>query len=187
MKSQLLLLFAVLLLPTQADARRYSARRAPVARSVAPATPPKDGDVCFSPDENCDAKLIALVSTAERSVDVAIYDVTLDQLVHQLAILKAKGKAVRVVVDRRQSHEKNSLVGTLIRLGVPVKFGVQRGIMHDKFMIVDDRMLETGSFNYTNHASCCNHENQIYLANPATVRQYQAEFERLWESGEAVQ
>jgi phosphatidylserine/phosphatidylglycerophosphate/cardiolipin synthase-like enzyme len=73
-------------------------------------------------------------------------------------------------------------VKELIAAGVPVRYGHQAGIMHDKFTIRDGAELETGSFNYTNHASLANQENQIYLADPEVLERYRARFEKMWAS-----
>jgi phosphatidylserine/phosphatidylglycerophosphate/cardiolipin synthase-like enzyme len=148
-------------------------------RSLSQVVVPKDGDACFSPEEPCDLKLIKLIQSAQKSIDIAIYDINRDQLVHEL-LVASKKVSVRVVVDRRQSKGNRSLVGILIQAGVPVRFGKQRGIMHDKFTIVDSKIIETGSFNYTNHASEANHENQVYLASPNIVEKYNKQFETLW-------
>jgi phosphatidylserine/phosphatidylglycerophosphate/cardiolipin synthase-like enzyme len=144
--------------------------------------PPKDLEVCFSPQDPCDLKLIKFLDSAEKSLDIAIYDINIDELVHHV-LLKSRKIPVRIVVDRRQSKGSHSLVNLLVKAGAKVKFGRQRGIMHNKFMIVDGKALETGSFNYTNHAFKANRENQIYLWNPQVVEQFQREFEILWESG----
>ena len=140
---------------------------------------PKDREVCFSPDMRCDLKLLKFIGEAKHSIDVAIFDLNLDEFVHQL-LLASKHLQVRVVVDRRQSKGPHSLVSTLIRGGVRVRYGRQRGIMHDKFTLVDGSRLETGSFNYTNHASRANQENQIYLDDPGVVDQYRKRFEMIW-------
>lgn len=138
--------------------------------------------VCFSPAGQCDEKLWTFVQSAKKSLDVAVFDMTHEKIVHEI-LVASRRVPVRVVVDRRQSKGPHSLVSTLIKAKVPVRFGRQRGIMHNKFMIVDGAFLETGSFNYTAGASFKNHENQIYLADPAVVSLYQKEFDRLWEEG----
>jgi phosphatidylserine/phosphatidylglycerophosphate/cardiolipin synthase-like enzyme len=145
-------------------------------------SPPKDSEVCFSPQDPCDLKLIKFLDTAEKSIDIAIYDINIDELVHHL-LLKAKKIPVRIVVDRRQSKGSHSLVNLLIKAGAQVRFGRQRGIMHNKFMIIDGKAIETGSFNYTNHAFKANRENQIYLWNPHIVEEFRQEFEILWKTG----
>jgi len=152
------------------------------ALRAAMVVPPRDLETCFSPDEPCDIKLIKFVSGAKKSIDVAIYDINLDQLVHQLLVQKIQNLKVRVVVDRRQAKGDHSLVPLLIKAGAQVRYGHQRGIMHDKFTIVDGGMVETGSFNYTNHASEANQENQIYLSNPLVTDRYRARFEKIWST-----
>ncbi len=146
---------------------------------------PADEEVCFSPDEPCDIKLVKFVDSATKSIDVAIYDINLDELVHHLLVKSAK-IPVRFVVDRRQSKGSHSAVGLLVRAGAKVRFGHQRGIMHNKFIVVDGRAVETGSFNHTHHAATANSENQVYLFKPSLAGRYQRRFEKLWNEGDPV-
>jgi phosphatidylserine/phosphatidylglycerophosphate/cardiolipin synthase-like enzyme len=142
---------------------------------------PKDEDTCFSPDEPCDVKLLKFIDSAKTSIDVAIYDINLDELVHHL-LVQSKKITVRIVCDQRQAKGDHSLIPTLIKAGASVRFGRQRGIMHNKFVVVDGRMVEIGSFNYTHHATQANQENQIYLAKPAVVDRYKKRFEKIWST-----
>ena len=146
---------------------------------------PKDQEVCFSPDEPCDLKLLKFIESAEKSIDVAVFDINLDQIVHAL-LVKSKTIQVRVLVDKRQSKGPHSLVKTLVKGGVQVRYGSQRGVMHNKFVIVDQKSIETGSFNYTNHACKANQENQIYLVNSSIVDRYLKRFEQSWSKGKEV-
>lgn len=147
--------------------------------------PPADNEVCFSPDEPCDVKLWKFIQTAKKTLDVAVYDVNEPKIVHEI-LVASKRLPVRVLVDRRQSHGEHSLVGLLVKAGASVRFGKQRGIMHNKFTIVDGDRLETGSFNYTNHASQANNENQVYLSTPAIVERYKKRFDEIWAEGAPV-
>jgi len=144
-------------------------------------TPPGDNETCFSPDEPCAAKLDRFMQSAEKTLDIAIYSINLENVVDTLIKKNDKTK-IRIVVDKVQAHGAKSRVRQLLEGGVNVRYGKQKGIMHNKFVIVDHRMLETGSFNYTNHASIANQENQIYLANPQIVMRYVERFEWIWEN-----
>lgn len=148
---------------------------------------PEDLEVCFSPEEHCDRKIVKFIDAAQASLDIAIYDVNLGSLV-SLVIEKSKKIPVRMVVDKKQAQGKSSAVPKLLAAGVQIRFGHQRGsgIMHNKFVIVDGKMLETGSFNETNHASFYNNENQIYLTNPKVLERYKKRFEFLWSEGRPV-
>lgn len=140
---------------------------------------PVDGEVCFSPVERCDLTLTKFVTSAKESIDLAIYDINLDKLVHEIIAASKKIK-VRIVVDRRQAKGNHSLVPLLIKAGTNLRYGHQRGIFHNKFVIIDGKMIETGSFNHTNHASIANNENQIYLSSPKIVDRYKKRFEEVW-------
>jgi phosphatidylserine/phosphatidylglycerophosphate/cardiolipin synthase-like enzyme len=148
--------------------------------------PPIDQEVYFAPDEACDIKLTKFIQSAQKSIDIAIFDINLDKLVHEILVQTKKKIAVRIVVDRRQAKAPHSLVPLLIKAGANVRIGRQRGIMHNKFTIVDGKMIETGSFNYTNGAAFKNNENQVYLATPSIVERYRKRFEQLWAEGGAA-
>lgn len=53
--------------------------------------------------------------------------------------------------------------------------------MHNKFMIIDNHIVQTGSFNYTQSADLRNAENSlIVFGNKSLVNKYTQEWNRLW-------
>ena len=54
------------------------------------------------------------------------------------------------------------------------------GIMHNKFMIIDGKLLFTGSYNWSGSAETSNYENALFLTGATTIQKYQTEFDRLW-------
>lgn len=176
----LLTLAGLLLFSDFAEAKTKSKRK-PASEKVNLDLPaPKDNETCFSPNEGCDQKLWKFIQSASKSLDVAVYDITHEKIVHEIAVASKK-VPTRVIVDRRQSKEPRSLVSTLIKAGVEVRFGKQRGIMHHKFTLVDGGRLQTGSFNYSHGATFKNQENQIYLSEKSIVESYQKRFETMWQ------
>ncbi len=167
-------------LPAEARRKHSISSAAKTAIEDATTKAPDDNETCFAPDEPCAIKLRKFIESANTSIDVAIYDVNEDQVVHAL-LVQSKKVSVRVLVDRRQSKGNHSAVALLLKAGVKVRCGYQSGIMHNKFAIVDGKRLETGSFNYTNHASRSNQENQVYLSTPAVVGRFKARFQKMWD------
>lgn len=144
--------------------------------------------VCFSPQENCLEALISFLKEARASLDLAAFDLTLDEVGHLLLVKQHQGVKVRVVLDKRQAKGKHSLSRVLMKGQVPLRFGRQRGVMHHKFVIVDGKALETGSFNYTHNASRSNQENQLYFwkdtpAHSEIIEAFRSQFEVLWKGG----
>jgi phosphatidylserine/phosphatidylglycerophosphate/cardiolipin synthase-like enzyme len=58
--------------------------------------------------------------------------------------------------------------------------------MHDKFIVVDGEMVETGSFNFTASAEARNAENVLVLRDLAVAQRYGKEWERLWAESEEM-
>lgn len=141
----------------------------------------KNMDVCFSPKEKCDKKIISFINSAKKSLEIAIYSLTHRDIVSAIKAAKERGIKVRVVVDREQMDGPNSLVKELMQ-NVEVKIGGSKGIMHNKYTIVDNEKIETGSYNYTSSASHFNSENQIYIFEEPVVKEYMDDYEKLWES-----
>lgn len=170
---------------TASDAQARKSRKRPVLDAIsdkinaALVAPPKDGEVCFSPDEPCDIKLLKFIDSARSSIDVAVYDLNLPGLV-ELLLKKSSQMPVRILVDKRQAKGEHSRVPEMIEKGANIRFGRQRGVMHNKFVIVDGKAVEAGSFNFTRNASRANEENQIYLARPEVVERYKQRFEKIW-------
>ncbi len=78
------------------------------------------------------------------------------------------------------------MIDYLGRNGVAARMDGRYAIMHDKFIIVDDRTLETGSFNFTRAAEFENAENVIVVRDsPATVNGYLSQWNRLWAESAA--
>ncbi|OFZ82906.1 MAG: hypothetical protein A2583_16655 [Bdellovibrionales bacterium RIFOXYD1_FULL_53_11] len=177
----LILIPVLMFLPVFAEPAPTKAAKGIVSEAALGA--PADGEVCFSPEDSCDVKLGKFIQSAAKSVDMAIFDLNLEKIFMNIIAISKK-IPVRVLVDRRQSKLKHSLMPRLIKAGINVRYGHQKGLQHNKFTIVDGRIVQTGSFNYTNGAAFKNNENQVYLANPAIVEQYKKRFEKIWMKGD---
>jgi len=183
---RLIPLFAVLILsfmPFHAEARSHKFAKKLEQEAIDLTTPaPKDNEACFAPDENCDAKLVKYILSAKESLDIAIFELTHQKIVDAIVQQSFKIK-VRLIINRKMSKDNDKAIETLRENKVFFRIGKQKGIMHNKFTILDGKRLETGSFNYTNAASHSNQENQIYLSTPSIVERYKERFQKMWENG----
>jgi Phosphatidylserine/phosphatidylglycerophosphate/cardiolipin synthases and related enzymes len=61
-------------------------------------------------------------------------------------------------------------------------------IFHDKFMVIDGRSVQTGSYNYSVSAARYNAENVLVVWNdPALAAAYARNWESNWTLGRAVE
>ena len=61
-----------------------------------------------------------------------------------------------------------------------IKMDATPNHMHHKFMVVDNKSLLTGSYNWTVSAMRYNHENILITEEAGVVRSFLKEFENLW-------
>ena len=113
---------------------------------------------------------------------MAIFDINLEKIIEAIIDQSSKVK-VRLVVNRKLAKDSAPAIARFKENKMFVRVGKQSGIMHNKFVIVDGKRLETGSFNFTNGAANKNQENQVYLSTPSIVERYQERFQKMWENG----
>ena len=149
-------------------------------------------EVLFSADDVEGAPLHELIAgeirAAEQTVHVAIFTFTSSsdrpQIFDALIEAQARGVEVRVCMDAEQGLTVNDgAVNALTDGGVEVGLadGHGGGIMHHKFVVVDSRVVLTGSFNFTKSAEDFNDENLLRLVNADLAAEYEREFTRLAE------
>lgn len=134
----------------------------------------------FSPDKANEKVITDYVDSAEQTMDIAAYSITLPAFGEHVIAAHKRGVKVRIIWDKAQSCIKASLVKKLKRAGIPVKVVHFSGLMHNKFIIVDKRAVETGSFNFTNNATFNNNENFLIIPDADLARQYQENFDKMW-------
>jgi phosphatidylserine/phosphatidylglycerophosphate/cardiolipin synthase-like enzyme len=148
---------------------------APVAAAVAPAPA-----VLFSPKRGGAARVVGLVGGAKKEVRMAAYSLTHEEIISSLVWAKRRGADVAVVVD--PSSTKAAL--QLKSHSVPVRVDSRHHIMHNKYLVLDGKTVETGSFNYTKSADESNAENVLVLAGqPALAAEYLKDWKEHWDHG----
>lgn len=77
--------------------------------------------ICFSPKQNCEVPLTKFIQTANKSIDMAIYSITLKYF-SDLLVQQAAHKQIRLIVDFNQSKYPTSKVKTLVSRGLAIPF-----------------------------------------------------------------
>ncbi len=134
----------------------------------------------FCPADACEQRVAAAIESAEHSVDVAIYSFTSREIYGALMRAHDKGARVRVVADALQASSGSSIVDGLEGEGVEVRLFPKGVTMHNKFAVIDNSLVITGSYNWTKNASYYNRENLVMLFGKGLAGRYGQEFFRLW-------
>jgi phosphatidylserine/phosphatidylglycerophosphate/cardiolipin synthase-like enzyme len=138
----------------------------------------------FSPHQGATRLIVGVIAEAHQSIRVAAYTFTSRPIADALIKAARRGVDVRVVLDMRQSQGHGNLASYLISNGILMRKNGEYSVMHDKFMVIDGKTLELGSFNYTKSAEERNAENVLVLrAVPKIAREYAEEWNVLWQGG----
>lgn len=127
--------------------------------------------------------LIGVINGAQRSLDVAVYELDLDPVGDALLAAQKRGVAVRIVTDSDSLAEDETLI-RLKKAKVPLVPDDRRPIMHNKFVIVDGQAVWTGSWNFTNNDTFRNNNNAIFIQSPELAQNYALEFEEMFTKKE---
>lgn len=137
--------------------------------------------VYFSPGNDIKKSIAKLLREARHTVDLCVFTITDYDLAQQIADCQRRNVKVRIITDDEKIGDDGSEIKRLKDLGIPIKCDHSHYHMHNKFGIIDKRVAITGSFNWTYTATKHNQENLLATSNFDIVKQYQAEFDRLWD------
>ena len=125
-------------------------------------------EVYFSSNDRIADKLIERIQQEKKEILVAIYCFTHSGIGNALIEAKERGVHVEVVIDR-EALKKRSFVHHLIKADIPLYVwdpylnasNQKLPIMHDKFCVLGDQLVWTGSFNFTFDGANRNEENVV--------------------------
>lgn len=135
---------------------------------------------CFSASMQCDSMLIQLIRNARGSILVAVYSFTNDRLSAALIEAASRGVSVKVVIESEQASVRGSEYERLKSSGVAVRLDGNPALMHHKFMVIDNEVVVTGSYNWSISAEDRNDENFVVLRDAGLARLFVEEFDRIW-------
>ncbi|MCX5839361.1 MAG: phospholipase D-like domain-containing protein [Deltaproteobacteria bacterium] len=137
--------------------------------------------VIFSPKGGTSNELARLIKVAKKEITAAAYAFSSKYLGQALSAALKRGVKIRVLLDRENARKAYSIDEWLAGEGIDVRFiEVAGGSMHHKFILIDGKILMTGSYNFTNESEFRNHEAAIFTNNKALIQSFAAEFDRLW-------
>lgn len=132
-----------------------------------------DIDVYFCPEDNCLDKLLELISSSKKSIDCAVYDISLDTVTDALISKADQEVTVRFVSDYQRSESKYSSIGRLKDSNVSViTNATESSYMHNKFCVFDQKTIFVGSMNFTLNGNYKNNNNVLIIEDKELAKEY---------------
>jgi len=135
------------------------------------------------------------INNAQKTIDITSFDLNLPSFVDAVVAAEQRGVQVRVVYDGKNGSQTLAaaqsptgkdydaialLKGAGIQL---VDGGRSSGLMHNKMIIVDSRILFMGSWNMSYNDTYRNNNNLLEITNSTLIANYQAKFDELVGGG----
>ena len=147
-------------------------------------------EVAFSPEGGAEALVLKVIGSAKQSIRLAGYSFTSPAVVKGLMDAKRLGVDVQVLIDDKGNRGKANLAAMNLIMGAGIALRVVSvfAIHHDKYIVVDGKHTETGSFNFSQAAAKSNSENVLVVWNNTELAgKYLAHWGSRWRQGVEVE
>ena len=141
----------------------------------------------FFPNPSNEQRVVNMFRTCKKTLDIAIFTFTRDSIAQAILDAHQRGLKIRCIGDDGNSKVKGSDVRLLASVGIPCKTDNNaRFHMHNKMAIIDNSVVITGSFNWTNQAINKNQDNILFIEDKYIANQYTEYFNKIWNSFDTV-
>jgi phosphatidylserine/phosphatidylglycerophosphate/cardiolipin synthase-like enzyme len=123
----------------------------------------KEIQICFNPRENC-GKLMTDMINKSTDVKCAFYDLNIKELI---TVLEEKKATVLIYYENKLPQ---------------FRYVFSEGLMHNKFCILDNSIVITGSFNPTSNDNLRNNNNMEIIYSEYLAKNYLEEFYQIEKS-----
>jgi phosphatidylserine/phosphatidylglycerophosphate/cardiolipin synthase-like enzyme len=148
----------------------------PAGQAPAPAA---TVDVLFSPEGGCEARILAELARARRSIRMQAYTFTSAVVTAALRDARGRGVDCEIILDKSNITDRFSEVSAAHRAGITCLIDHDHTVANNKVIIIDDATVITGSYNFTRAAERSNAENMLVIAGmPEVARAYVENYAR---------
>ena len=136
--------------------------------------------------------LIEAIDNAKESISAYFYQCNDESIRDALLRAKKRGVEIRFITDATYYNKEkyfNAFYSSLEEAGVTVITEEDSGKKdanlhaHNKFAVLDEKIVWTGSYNITINGRERNNNNAIWVANEALAQVYLTEFNQVWGNG----
>jgi phosphatidylserine/phosphatidylglycerophosphate/cardiolipin synthase-like enzyme len=142
--------------------------------------------IYFTPPAGGASGLIKQIDGAKKSIKVMAYGFTATNLADALVRAKRRGLEVVLIQDEKTAQNNRETLPILLAAGIEVRSDGKHAIQHNKVMLIDDDIVITGSYNFTNSAEKRNAENIMIVRSAYAAKRYADNWKSHWDHSEKV-
>ncbi len=130
----------------------------------------------FCPEDNCAEHVISKINNSNLSIECMFFSFTLDEAGDAII---SKNIAKRFIFETTQESEYSEYT-KLKDEGVPVLLDQNPQNMHNKFCVIDNKIVMTGSMNLSVNGTTKNDESLVFIYNEFLAKEYIDYFNKYW-------
>ena len=124
-------------------------------------------EVYFSPDDGVSQIIVAQINRAQNSIVLLAYTLTSDKIGNAILDRFQEGITIVGIMDSGQAKgNQGSEFESFQKAGINLYLDESPGLMHHKVIIIDNQIVITGSYNFSNNAEYENDENILIIHDP---------------------
>lgn len=140
-------------------------------------------EVYFSLYDDPELIIIKNIDSAKEFINIAMYTFTDREIAQAILRAKDRGVDIKIYLDRSQVNAKYGKSRYFVNNGIEgIRISSNNYIMHNKFAVIDNKIVITGSYNWTASAGERNDENLLVIDNENIIEKYQNQFNNLWNN-----
>ncbi len=140
-------------------------------------------EVYFSLYDDPELIIIENIDDANEFINIAMYTFTDREIAQAITRAKDRGVDIKIYLDRSQVNAKYSKSRYFVNIAIEdIRISSNNYIMHNKFAVIDNKIVITGSYNWTASAGERNDENLLVIDDKNIVKKYQNQFNNLWNN-----
>jgi len=136
--------------------------------------------IYFTPPSDVAAAVIDVIDQSKAEVLVQAYGFTHNGIAHALVRAHGRGVQVKVLLDAKTDTTNRYVTDLLIAQQILLRLDASHAIAHNKVIVVDEELVITGSFNFTNSAQTRNAENLLVLKSTELAKSYKSNWQTHW-------
>ena len=139
-----------------------------------------DVQALFAAEDEVATHLVSLIEEASASIRFMAFSFTHDEMGAAVLERARAGAEVMGIFETRGSETEYSELPVMFCAGLEVRQDGNPRTFHHKVLVIDERTVITGSFNFSENADSSNDENVLVIRNGHVAARYLKEFDRRW-------
>lgn len=135
--------------------------------------------IYFCPNRFCELSVLDKVKESEKNIVCMIYSFTLDDLADELINAKQRGINIKIILENQQITQYSEYQ-KLKANNIDVILDNRPFLMHNKFCVIDEETLMTGSMNFSVNGINNNDESLLIIKDKNLSLQYYNYFKTKW-------